>query len=105
MPSQRFSASQVCQIVTGEYGDMDYLFPGSDDDMGTEDMDDLEWQGDSESETCAEMDQVGGNSFDVEDSLPPLEEEPTAIFSAFLLPNCLTTLLVKQIDMPPCVSQ
>ena len=62
MASQRFSASQVCQIVTGEDGDMDYMFPGSDDDLDMEDMDDLESQGDSESESDTEMDQVGGNS-------------------------------------------
>ena len=37
MASQTFSASQVCQIVTGDDGDLDYVFPGSDDDLGMED--------------------------------------------------------------------
>ena len=39
MASQMFSASQVCQIVSGEDGDLDYVFPGSDDDLGTKETD------------------------------------------------------------------
>ena len=49
MASQMFSASQVCQIVSGEDGDLDYVFPGSDDDLGKEETDeeDLENEVDS----------------------------------------------------------
>ena len=39
MASETFTASQVCQIVTGDDGDLDYMFPGSDDDLGMEDTD------------------------------------------------------------------
>ena len=42
MASQAFTASQVCQIVTGEDGDLDYMFPGSDDDLDMEDIDDVD---------------------------------------------------------------
>ena len=49
MASQMFSASQVCQIVSGEDGDLDYVFPGSDDGLGMEETDeeDLENEVDS----------------------------------------------------------
>ena len=30
---QRFSAAQVCQIITGDDGEVDYIFPGSDDEL------------------------------------------------------------------------
>ena len=30
---QRFSAAQVCQIITGHDGEVDYIFPGSDDEL------------------------------------------------------------------------
>ena len=30
MASPRFSASQVCYIVSGDHGDMDFIYPGSD---------------------------------------------------------------------------
>ena len=33
MVSQTFAACQACQIVTGEGGDMNCMFPGSDDDL------------------------------------------------------------------------
>ena len=39
MASPRFNASQVCRIVAGDDGDMDYIFPGSDDDLEMEEMD------------------------------------------------------------------
>ena len=44
MASQMFSASQVCQIVSGEDGDLDYVFPGSDDDLGMEETDEEDWR-------------------------------------------------------------
>ena len=49
MASQMFSASQVCQIVSGEDGDLDYVFTGSDDDLGMKETDeeDLENEVDS----------------------------------------------------------
>ena len=37
MASSDVHCCQVCQIVTGEVGDMDYMFPGSDDDLDMED--------------------------------------------------------------------
>jgi len=40
MASWTFTICQVCQIVTGEDGDMDYMFPGSDDDLDIEDEED-----------------------------------------------------------------
>ena len=30
---QRFSAAQVCQIITGDDGEVDYIFPDSDDEL------------------------------------------------------------------------
>ena len=30
---QRFSAAQVCQIITGDDEEVDYIFPGSDDEL------------------------------------------------------------------------
>ena len=49
--SQTFTASQVCHIVTGEDGNLDYMFPGSDDDLDMEDMDDVdEMEGHADSE-------------------------------------------------------
>ena len=30
---QRFSAAQVCQIITGDDREVDYIFPASDDDL------------------------------------------------------------------------
>jgi len=42
MASRTFTTRQVCQIVTGEDGDMDYMFPGSDDDLDVEDAEDRE---------------------------------------------------------------
>ena len=65
MASETFTASQVCQIVTGEDGDLDYMFPGSDDDLGMEDMDDsdeLERQAESESDADAEIESTDGTS-------------------------------------------
>ena len=40
MASQTFTATQVCQIVTGADGEMEYMFPGNDDDLGMKDRDD-----------------------------------------------------------------
>ena len=69
MASQNFTASQVCQIITGEDGDVDYMFPGSDDDLGMEDMDDTdELERQTESEGDAEIESVDGNSPDIENS-------------------------------------
>ena len=71
MASQSFTASQVCQIITGEDGDVDYMFPGSDDDLGMEDMDDtdeLDRQRESESDADTEIEPVDGNSPDVGNS-------------------------------------
>ena len=66
MASQTFTASQGCQIVTGEDGDVDYMFPGSDDDLGMEDMDDVdELERQAESESDAEIESIDGNSPDV----------------------------------------
>ena len=33
MASPRFSASRVCSILAGDDGELDYMFPGSDDDL------------------------------------------------------------------------
>ena len=76
MASETFTASQVCQIVTGDDGDLDYMFPGSDDDLGMEDMDDdeLERQAESESDADAEIESTDGTSPDVENSLPSPSE-------------------------------
>jgi len=30
---QKFNAVQVCQIITGDDGEVDYIFPGSDDEL------------------------------------------------------------------------
>ena len=30
---QRFSAAQVCQIIMGDDREVDYIFPGSDDEL------------------------------------------------------------------------
>ena len=30
---QRFSGAQVCQIITGDDGELDCIFPGSDDEL------------------------------------------------------------------------
>lgn len=79
MASQTFTASQVCRIVTGEDGDMDYMFLGSDDDLDMEDVDDLEdvdhleREMDSESGetgTGEEMEAAGSGAHDGEASPP-----------------------------------
>ena len=69
-----FSASQVCQIVTGDDGNLDYVFPGSDDELDTsledsdlEDMDHLESEidavrsSDAESQ-CSGVEREGGGA-------------------------------------------
>jgi len=53
MASWTFTICQVCQIVTGEDGDMNFMSPGSDDDLDMEDWDDPERQ----SETATEVEQ------------------------------------------------
>ena len=30
---QRFSAAQVCEIITGDDREVDYIFPGNDDEL------------------------------------------------------------------------
>ena len=42
-----FFGSQVCEIVCGDDGD-EYIFSGSDDDLGMDDLDDSNLEGDSE---------------------------------------------------------
>ena len=39
MVSPRFSASRVCSILAGDDGELDYMFPGSDDDLEMGEMD------------------------------------------------------------------
>ena len=39
MASPRFSASRVCSILAGDDGELDYMFPGSDDDLNMGEMD------------------------------------------------------------------
>jgi hypothetical protein len=38
MASRFLTAAQVCNIVSSEEGDLDYIFPGSDDDFDAEDL-------------------------------------------------------------------
>ena len=69
MASHTFSASQVCQIVTGDDGDLDYVFSGSDDELDTsledsdlEDIDHLESEIDDRTEAEADLATVRSNS-------------------------------------------
>ena len=69
MASRTFSASQVCQIVTGDDGDLDYVFPGSDDELDTsledsdlEDIDHLESEIDDRTEAETDLATVRSNS-------------------------------------------
>ena len=39
MASPRFSASRVCSILAGDDGELDYMFPESDDDLEMGEMD------------------------------------------------------------------
>ena len=39
MASPCFSASRVCSILAGDDGELDYMFPGSDDDLEMGEMD------------------------------------------------------------------
>ena len=39
MASPRFSTSRVCSILAGDDGELDYMFPGSDDDLEMGEMD------------------------------------------------------------------
>ena len=80
MASHTFSASQVCQIVTGDDGDLDYVFPGSDDELDTsledsdlEDMDHLESEIDDRTE--AEADLATVRSSDAESQCSGVERE------------------------------
>ena len=49
MASQMFSTSQVCQIVSGEDGDLDYVFLGSDDDLGMKETDEVDLENEVDS--------------------------------------------------------
>ncbi len=37
--AQTFTADQVCQIISGEDGELDYMFPGSDDELDALELD------------------------------------------------------------------
>ena len=39
MASPRFNTSRVCSILAGDDGELDYMFPGSDDDLEMGEMD------------------------------------------------------------------
>lgn len=39
MAASRYSAAQVCQIVTGEDGEVDFVFAGSDDELDALELD------------------------------------------------------------------
>ena len=39
MASPHFSASRVCSIQAGDDGELNYMFPGSDDDLEMGEMD------------------------------------------------------------------
>ena len=47
--ASRYSAAQVCEILTGDSDEVEFLFPGSDDDLDAfelgEDGSDLEEEG------------------------------------------------------------
>ena len=45
MARSSFSVSQVCQILCGDDGDEEYVFSGSDDELGMEDLDDDDLSG------------------------------------------------------------
>ena len=38
MARSSFSVSEVCQILCGDDGDEEYVFSGSDDDLGMDDL-------------------------------------------------------------------
>ena len=56
MASPRFSASRVCSILAGDDGELDYMIPGSDDDLEMGEMDV------NESEVVTEFLERGGDS-------------------------------------------
>ncbi len=77
MARSSFSASEVCQIVCGDDNDEEFIFPGSDDDLGMNDTDDDDLEGDSESDEPSEMCNTGTGNLsggdepgDQADSLP-----------------------------------
>ena len=59
MARSSFSASEVCQIVCGDDSDEEFIFPGSDDDLGMNDTDDDDLEGDSDSDEPSEMCKTG----------------------------------------------
>ncbi len=77
MARSSFSASEVCQIVCGDDNDEKFIFPGSDDDLGMNDTDDDDQEGDSDCDEASEMCNTGTRNLsggdepgDQVDSLP-----------------------------------
>ena len=59
MARSSFSASQVCQIICGDDSDEEYIFSGSDDDLGMDDLDDDNLEGDSDYDEALETHSTG----------------------------------------------
>ena len=73
MARSSFSVSEVCQILCGGDGDEEYVFSGSDDDLGMDDLDDDDISGDDD-----DLSGDDDSSFEVHDtglaSLPSDDE-------------------------------
>ena len=59
---QRFSAAQVCQIITGDDGEVDYIFLGSDDELDALELHEIN------------EDQAGTDDTDVFDNLERIDQ-------------------------------
>ena len=70
MASSQYSVSQVCQILAGEDGELEYMFPGSDDDLDMEEQEmsdiDIEEEEMADEAVAACMDGEGENEREVE---------------------------------------
>ena len=72
MARSSFSVRKVCQILCGDDGDEEYVFSGSDDDMGMDDLDDDDISGDDD-----DLSGDDDSSFEVHDTgLPFLTMGP-----------------------------
>ena len=65
---QRFSATQVCEIITGDDGEVDFMCPGSDHELDAFELTDL--QEDGNRQDTGVLDDLEGKNMDTEPQLP-----------------------------------
>ena len=65
----RFSAAQVCEIITGDDGEVDFMFPGSDDELDALELTDGH-ETNGRRDNLGVLDALDGENIDSEPQLP-----------------------------------